>query len=111
VRIPCLEDSKNTQRANVDFNKRVYNAGWHDGWLTNDEMSARAKKAPGAAPDSDEDDVAGTTVSRMLPATDGQLTESDSATSENLFLSEREMEQVEPEQEHETKTSADLYLP
>jgi hypothetical protein len=90
VRIPCLEESPNTQQMNEKFNKTVYNAGFRDGWLADrDTMQARAKKAKGAAPDSD---VPNMTMSKMLPATDGQSTEGDLATSENLFLSERGME-------------------
>jgi hypothetical protein len=117
VRIPALEESPNTERMNLNFNKGVYNAGWRDGRLADkDTMQARPVRTTGlkhfsrgAGPDSDEDDVGMMTPKWHTPATDGQRTEGDSATSENLFLSEREMEQV-PEQDG-TKTSADLYVP
>jgi hypothetical protein len=102
VHIPALEDSTNTRLMNEKFDKDTCNAGYRDGWLTNDEMNARAKKPKGAAPDSDGD-VSMMTSKWHTPATDGQRTEGDSATSENLFLSERGMEP-----QNETDPGGDL---
>jgi hypothetical protein len=107
VVIPCLEQSAHTQRMNTKLNEAMPRAGFHDGWLADrDGLQSHPTKPKGAAPDGDEDDVSSITTSKMsIPASEGQVVEIDRATEQNLFLSERALEQVgdaEPEPEVET---------